>query len=145
MMMHFWRGGIGHKAVCAATDYFLDDRDALDNTEEQGLEEANRKSEEEKPRDDENDAHEITDNEMDNENGLLAIAMAGDSDIEDEEFDYGYMDDRKDSDWEGTEEEDDETIGLENSDDSDNIGCLEADDLTIFCKMVIECCRLSVC
>jgi len=119
--MRFWGGGVGHKAVCAVTDYFLDDHDALDNAEEQGLEDTDRKSEKEKPRDDENNAHEITDNEMDDEDGLLAMAMAGDSDIEDEEFDYRYVDDSQDSDWEGTEEEDDKTIGLEDSKDSEDI------------------------
>jgi len=62
--MHFQEGGVGHKAVHAVTDYFLDDCDALNNAEEQGLEDADRESEEEKPRDDENDAHEITDNKM---------------------------------------------------------------------------------
>jgi len=56
---------------------------------------------------------------MNNEDGLLA--MAEDLDIEDKEFDYRYMDDSKDSNWKGTEEEDNKTIGLEDSDNSNNI------------------------
>jgi len=121
MMMRFQGGGVGHKAVRAVTDYFLDDHDALDNAEEQGLEDANRESEEEKPQDDKNNAHEITDNKMDDKDGLLAMAMAGDLDIEDKEFDYGYMDNSKASDWEGIEEKDDKTIGIEDSNDSNDI------------------------
>jgi len=143
MMMRFRGGGVGHKAVRAATNYFLEDHDALEEPQEHGFEEADMgrlnsveagEEQLEHQEDDWGDAH---DSDMDDEDGPLAsteAVLAEDSDVDDEELDYGYMSDEpedEDSNWEGIEDDEAasqnaDLLGAEDgediSDDSENLG-----------------------
>ena len=140
MMMCFRGGSMGHKAVWHATDYFLDDHDWLNTTQdesehEQEIEEIEVVLEEDAMVGNFNDSLEeetpseaSMDIEENSSNGREA-------DLEDEEQDYGYatynkgdsdkLDDNNDDMWGDFEEEDMEiqnldVLGPENGEGASN-------------------------